>query len=335
MKKFVVLLCALCCLVMLSVGPANAASWRLGHGRPVDSLLDKDMKAFAAEVEKQTEGRVKIKVYPAGQLGMNEQMMERVSMGSIEMVAGYPNTQLEPKLDIYCLPGLAKSYGDLRKIFVTGSPYMKLLAEGFDNLDTHVLGSYMTAALVGMSFKTDPRGVPDFNAKNPGKIRVPGINAFRYTAEAVGYLTTPLPWAEVFTALQTGVIDGVYGAAAEPTYLQLRDVIKAYLALNIQADMFFLLVNKDIFNRLPEKDRAIVSKIASDLEKSRFAKAEQEQALWEKRLSEAGIKVYRPSAEQSTQLQKKIQKEVWPKIAQQFDKAYFDRAMKAWSDSMK
>jgi len=292
------------------------------------------MKEFAADVEKLTEGRVKIKVYPAGQLGTNEQMMERVSMGSIEMVTGYPNPLLEPKLDVYCLPGLAKNYADLRKLFITGSPYMNLLADGFGSIDTHVLGSYMTAALVGMSFKADPKNPLDFDSKHTEKIRVPSINSFRYTAETIGYLTTPLPWADVFTALQTGVIDGNYGSAAEPTYTQLRDVIKAYLALNVQADMFFILVNRDLFAKLPEKDRGIISRIASDLEKARFVKAEKEQETWEKRLTDAGIKVYRPKPEQSEQLQKKIQDEIWPKIGQQYDKAYFEHVMRAWMDSM-
>lgn len=335
MKKLVIMLCALCCMAAMVTPIYAATNLRLGHGRPVDSLLDKDMKAFADEVDKQTEGRVKIKVYPAGQLGNNEQMMERVSMGSIEMVAGYPNPLLEPKLDVYCLPGLATNYEELRKIFVTGSPFMNLLKEGFESIDTHVLSSYMTAAMVGMSFKNDPKNVLDFSAARSEKIRVPGINSFRFTAEALGYLTTPLPWAEVFTALQTGVIDGNYGSAAEPTYTQLRDVIKAYFAVNVQADMFFLLINRDIFERLPEKDREIMAKIADNLEKSRFTKAKEEQDMWEQRLADSGIAIYRPSAEQSAELQKKIQDEVWPKISEQFDKSYYDRMMNAWAESVK
>ncbi|MDZ7811262.1 MAG: hypothetical protein U5L11_16025 [Arhodomonas sp.] len=60
------------------------------------------------------------------------------------------------------------------------------------------------------------------------KVRVPGIKSFQLTGEALGYIPSPIPFSEAFTAIQTGVVDGVIGSGAEGYYQSFRDVTKAY-----------------------------------------------------------------------------------------------------------
>lgn len=312
---------------------AKDIKFKLSHHRPVDSQLDKDMKRFAADIAKATNNRVAIQVFPAGQLGGSEAAMERVSMGAIDMMIGYPNSELDPKLDIYSMPGIAKDFKDLKKLFNHKSPYMVHLEKVFNGLDLHVLGAY-TTAFSGACFKVMPNTPKDPNAKHNEKIRVPSINAYRYVAEAVGYMGTPLPWGEVFTALQTGVVDGVYGPAAEPIYTTLRDVVKAYIPINTQADMFFLLINQDKFNSLSTEDQEIMDKVASQLEKSRFEVAEQEQKMWEKRLADHGIETVQLSNDDLKKFQSKIQAYSWPKLKKEMGAAFYDETIAAWKSSM-
>ncbi|MDO5116434.1 MAG: TRAP transporter substrate-binding protein DctP [Synergistaceae bacterium] len=336
MLKKVFSIVALCMMVFCfsSCAYAKDVTFKLSHHRPVDSQLDIDMKQFAQDVAKATSNRVKIQVFPAGQLGGSESAMERVSMGAIDMMVGYPNSELDPKLDIYSLPGIAKDFKDLKKLFHRGSPYMNVLEKIFNDSDMHVLGSYCTA-FVGICFKDMPVNPKDPNAKHNEKIRVPSINAYRYVAEAIGYMGTPLPWGEVFTALQTGVVDGVYGPAAEPVYTTLRDVVKVYVPLNSQADMFFLLINQEKFDLLSQEDQKLLSEIGHKLEQSRFEKAEAEQEMWEKRLADKGIEVMPFSNEELLSFQKKIQEYSWPKLSDEMGSKFFDETIAAWKEAMK
>lgn len=319
---------------LASYGEAANVKWKLSHHRPVNSQLDKDMIQFANDVDKATSGRVKIEVFPAAQLGGSELVMERVGMGAVEMMVGFPSSTMDPKLDIYSLPGIAKDFSDLRKLFRAGSPYMKILEKTFNDLDIHVLASYCTA-FSGMCFKGEPSNILDPAAKHKEKIRVPSINSYRYAAESLGYLTTPLPWGEVFTALQTGVVDGVSGPAAEPTYTSLRDVIKCYVPVNSQADTFFLLVNTDSFKKISKEDQAAIMKLASALEDSRFKVAGKEQTMWENRLKESGVKVYSLTDAQLAAFQKTIQDYSWPKLRKDMGEAFFDGVIAAWKTALK
>ncbi|MFA0889805.1 MAG: TRAP transporter substrate-binding protein DctP [Synergistales bacterium] len=336
MKKILIALLVFICLISVGIGTSQAENnvvWKLSHHRPVDSQLDKDMKAFAAEVDKKTNGRVKIQVFPAAQLGGSEGAMERVSMGSIEMMVGYPNSTLDPKLDIYSLPGTAKDFKELKLLFAKGSPYMNILEEIFDSLDITVLAAY-TTAFTGMCFKGEPTSPLNPLANHKEKIRVPSINSYRYTAEALGYLTTPLPWGEVFTALQTGVVDGVYGPAAEPTYTTLRDVIKTYIPLNVQADMFFLIANKQILGSIGKEDQKIIKGIAAKMEASRFTKGAEEQKMWEGKMADKGIKVINLTDAQRSAFQKRIQEYGWPLLRKAMGEQFFDKTIDAWKKAM-
>lgn len=72
---------------------------------------------------------------------------------------------------------------------------------------------------------------------------------------------------DLFTALQTGIVDGSYGNGPEVVYLQFRDVIKSYIPIRAQSDIFFLVVNKDAFEDIDAKDQKIITDLASKFEK--------------------------------------------------------------------
>lgn len=83
MKKVMSVL-ALCGLLALSGGSAFAAQWKLAHIRPADSVIERDLQAFAKEVREATSGRIDIRIYGSSQLGDYTVVQEKVSLGSVE-----------------------------------------------------------------------------------------------------------------------------------------------------------------------------------------------------------------------------------------------------------
>ena len=328
MKKLVAFILILVSLFIWQVQSVEAASkWKLSHHRPVGSPIDLDLHKFSKDVEKVTEGRVVIEIYPAAQLGGSDIVMERVGIGAIEMLLGYPTSTLDPKLDMYSVPAIAGDYAELQKLFTHGSPFMDKIHQTFGELDIYTLVSYCVG-FTGLGLKEPIDGMLDPNKKHKEKIRSATLNSFRYPAEAIGYLATPIPMGDLFTALQTGIVDGSYGNGPEVVYLQFRDVIKHFIPIRAQADIFFLVVNKDVFLNLSEKDQKAIKEVAAKFEKDRFAVAEKDEEMWLKRLEEKGTKIHRLSEAQTKAFHKVIADYSWPKLRVDIGSKYFDEAMK-------
>ncbi|WP_303322861.1 TRAP transporter substrate-binding protein DctP [Cloacibacillus evryensis] len=334
-KKFSQYLLIIFVVLLALANMADASvKWKLSHHRPVGSTIDVDLKKFASDVGKATEGRVKIEVFPAAQLGGSEIVMERVGIGAIEMVLGYPTTTMDPRFDIYNVPALAKNYDELEKLFSHGSPFMNIIHGTFAKLDMHTLMSYCVS-FVGLGLKHPVDGMLDADTKHKEKIRTATLNSFRYPAEAIGYLATPIPMNDLFTAIQTGIVDGSYGNGPEVVYLQFRDVIKSYIPIRAQSDIFFLVVNKDAFDGLDVKDQKIITDLANKFEKNRFKIAAQEENNWLKRLAEKGTKIHELNEKQVASFHKTIQDFSWPKLKKDIGEKFFNDAIKARDEALK
>lgn len=107
MKKVMSVL-ALCGLLALSGGSAFAAQWKLAHIRPADSVIERDLQAFAKEVREATDGRIDIRIYGSSQLGDYTVVQEKVSLGSVEMSCESVSTQVDKRFLSYILPYVAK-----------------------------------------------------------------------------------------------------------------------------------------------------------------------------------------------------------------------------------
>ena len=129
-------------LLALSGGSAFAAQWKLAHIRPADSVIERDLQAFAKEVREATSGRIDIRIYGSSQLGDYTVVQEKVSLGSVEMSCESVSTQVDKRFLSYILPYVAKDYATAKKNFGTGTPYAKYCANLFDKQDIMVLANW-------------------------------------------------------------------------------------------------------------------------------------------------------------------------------------------------
>ncbi len=86
--------------------------------------------------------------------------------------------------------------------------------------------------LAGIALNKDPKSLGDPNVPKGIKIRAPGLKAFEVSAEVLGYIPTPIPFAETFTAIQTGVVDGESGGGPYQAWSTFRDVTKVWVQYN-------------------------------------------------------------------------------------------------------
>lgn len=296
---------------------------KIGHIRPDGTGTDKDVKWFAEKIAERTDSKVNFDVYPASQLGDYSVVQERVSMGDVEMQLAPVGPSLNKNMGITYLPYLVTNWEDALKYYGPDSEIAKVVDEMLQEQNIKLLATY-PKYFGGIALKEKPDNPADLSKKNI-KIRVPGTKVFELTAKELGYTATPLPFAEAFTAMQTGIVDGVIGSGAEGYYANFRDLTNYYLPLNDHFEMWYLYINNDTWEKLSAEEQEIFQTTAKELAKKRFASAEEETAEFEQKLRDSGIKVIEYTDEELENFAKQIRANVWPELEKEFGKELFNR----------
>jgi TRAP-type C4-dicarboxylate transport system substrate-binding protein len=298
--------------------------WKLAHIRPTGTAIDKDMHAFADRVAKESGGRIAIEIFPASQLGDYTVVQERVSLGAVEMQVGPLGTTVDKRLNLPSAPYLAKDWKDARRLFSSDSQLSKKTVELLQKQGLQSIAGW-PVYFGGIVLTKEPASPGDPDVPKNIKIRVPPIKSFEVTAQALGFLATPIPWADTFTAMQSGIVNGAIGGGAEGYFANFRDLAKYYLAVNDHFEHWFLYINSGLWSKLSDGDRKLLQTAAGEMEKQRWAVAEKDEQANEKRLSDAGIKVIKFKEQELQKMADKSRKVGWPIIKRDIGAEFFDQ----------
>jgi TRAP-type C4-dicarboxylate transport system substrate-binding protein len=313
----------------LAALPSIAATynWQLAHHRSTEAEIHQDLLDFAEQVKEATNGQMVITIMGAGQLGSWEIAQERVSMGDFAMTVAPFATAVDKRLEVVTLPALVRDWNSVAKTFVMGSPFVNLILSWGEKQNLTILAPY-PFYLGGIGFTKEIERPEDSSLRRGLKIRIPPAAAWRYMIEGLGYIATPIAWSDVFTSLQTRVIDGVSGGGAEAyTTSGFNDVLKSYLPANTHFEVWFVLVNTKQFNALPEDIKKALSDAALALQNKRLKEGPEEEEFWEKRMEEDGVKVYKLTEDQIKAYHKIIQDSCWEETRKIVGAEVFDQAI--------
>ncbi|WP_067216167.1 TRAP transporter substrate-binding protein DctP [Stappia indica] len=300
-------------VLLATAGLAQAADLKLSHVRPQGTTIDTELKVFADAIREASAGEVNIQIFAASALGDYTTVQERVSVGAIDMSVQPAATAADRRMQIASLPFLASNWEEARKVYGRGGAMYATMAELFAEQEITMLAAY-PVYFGGIALNrdavtpgtTEPKGI---------KVRVPGIKSFQLTGEALGYIPSPIPFSEAFTAIQTGVVDGVIGSGAEGYYSSFRDVTKTYIPANTHFEVWFMIISTEVFEGLNPDVQAAMQRVATEFETLRWTVAEQDQAKNEKRLAdELGTTVVTLSDEQLSAMAETVREAVWPEV---------------------
>ncbi|TMV03397.1 C4-dicarboxylate ABC transporter [Ruegeria sediminis] len=312
MKHFLTGTAASALMALASV--ASAADLKMSHVRPQDTTIDVELRAFAANVAEATGGDVNIEIFPASALGDYTTVQERISVGAIDMATQPAASAADRRMQISSFPYLANNWDQARKIYGEDGAVRNVMAELYAEQDITMLAAY-PVYFGGISLNTDPVNPGDPSQSNGIKVRVPGIKSFQLTGEALGYIPAPIPFSEAFTAVQTGVVDGVIGSGAEGYYASFRDVTKAYVPANTHFEVWYMIISNGSLAELDAEDQEALKAAAAEFEAQRWTVAEEDQGKWEQRLAdELGTKIVPLNDAELSAMAEKIRTVVWPVV---------------------
>ena len=287
---------------------------------PEDSYTTEALVELSAMIKEKTKGEIDFKVFPAGQLGTYEDSVEEVRAGTIDATFTWLTKRYHPMLDIGNLPGLCTlGFPEYELMFLDPkSPFSKLIDKFSAEAGLVSLGGWVDPR-IGFILNKIPSNIKDNKKKNLS-LRTPAMPSVRDMAGAMGYNTVTMDYAEVYSAIQTGQIDGASNIPAEDAYLQAREMIKCFDANNMGSTPGWLLINKDLWKSFGDKNRKIVKDCIAFQLKKWVPVARTIEAKYEKKLEEHGIKVIRYTEAEAIKRSAEVRAKVWPKYVAVYGK---------------
>ena len=302
-----------CTFLVLLTGAVHAKTLKISHVRPQDTAVDKDLRWFTEKLKETTGGKLKAKIYPSSSLGDYTVVQERIGLGAIDMACQPVASAADKRFQLVSFPYMLKNWAQAKKNYGVDGPLRKVVAELYAEQNIQLLAVY-PVYFGGIALNREPVSPGDSDAAKGIKLRVPPLKTFQLLADNTGYLGTPIPFSDAFTAVQTGVVDGVIGSGAEGYYASFKDVTKYYIPSNTHFETWFLIINKEYFDDLGDDLRKQITDVANQFEDRRWSNAEADQAANEKRLADYGAKIVHITNDQITAIADKIHKKVWPVV---------------------
>jgi len=209
---------------------AHAQTFTMKLSSPtVNDVTQEWMKAFKTGVEARSNGRVKVEIYPASQLGQIPATVEGTAMGTIEVVAPASGflIGLEPRFQVFDAPGLFKDMAHAQRVFADPEVRKQLASLGAKK-GVEPLAFLPHGPVMLLSHKPI-RAVSDFKGQ---KIRVLGAAPLQIEPfKKLGAAPISMPLGEVLSAMQNRTIDGLVASTSVFTAFKYYDLAKGLTAL--------------------------------------------------------------------------------------------------------
>ena len=282
---------ALIFFVISCSGESKIRVIRLGHGLDVTHSVHQAMLKADEYLNENSNGKMRIQIYPNQQLGSERECLELLQIGSLDMpkVSGAVMENFAPNMRIFGLPFL---FDDKEHLFrVLDGPIGKSLLKEGENYWLKGLGYYDSGS---RSFYTRDRPINTPKDLEGLKIRVQESASAFEMVKQLGGSPTPISWGELYTSIQQGVVD-----AAEnnpPSFYLSRhyEVCKYYSIDEHTMIPDILLASTHLWNRLSQQEQAWLQEALdrSILDQRRLWTISENESL--QAVIDAGVKVTYP-----------------------------------------
>jgi tripartite ATP-independent transporter DctP family solute receptor len=253
--------------LLLATAPALAQkTMRIAHLNP-ESPFESHSGAMAAVfknlVETGTNGSVKVQIFPNGQLGKDNEVIQQVRDGIVESTISSSGgvAQHYKMVGVFDLPFAFPNIAVSDKVMDKDSVFGKKLSADLEaKTGLKVLGLLDSGGFFAISNSKRPiKSVADMAGL---RIRTMTLPTHETTVKSLGGNPTPLPWAEVYTGLQTGVADGQMNPIPIIAFAKFDEVQKYLSITNHVITPYFWLVNAKFYAGLTADERRVVDDAA-------------------------------------------------------------------------
>lgn len=266
MKKFnriIRLMLAVTLAVMISATAFAAdVTMRLAHLNPegaFESHSGAMTTIFKSLVESASGGAIEVKLFPNGQLGKDNEVIQQVRDGIVESTISSAGgiAQHYPLVGVFDIPFAFPNIAVANRVIDQRSEFgMKFSADLEKKTGLKVLGLIDSGGF--FAFTNSKRPIKSVEDMDGLRIRTMTLPTHQAIISSLGGKPTPLPWAEVYTALQTGVADGQMNPIPIIAFAKFNEVQKYLSITNHVITPYIWTMNKDFYDGLSDDHRALI-----------------------------------------------------------------------------
>ncbi len=298
---------------------------RLSHQWPEPTSEDDEdgdfrsiiAQRFAEEIDSATDGQVTATVYPNSTLSKATEQYDAMMAGSIDMSVfplDYASGRV-PKWSITLMPGMVRNH-DEAQAWDEGEIGAAVEQSMKDN-GVVLLTNVWNAGAIGV--KGDPVLRPD-DVKGGMTMRAAGTYVERML-EAAGAGITSLPSSEIYTAMQTGVLDAAVTSTGSFASYNLQEQVDSYTSPTTHTFWFMyepLIISQQSFDKLCGEQQEALRQVGEDLQEYAYEASSADDARVEKIFQDAGVEVVTMSDE-DYEAWMPLAEEQWDAYAQDVD----------------
>ncbi|WP_117235582.1 TRAP transporter substrate-binding protein [Vibrio maerlii] len=250
-----------CALVASTSFAASAATTlKLSHNQDRNHPVHKSMQYMADQVKEYTDGEVRIRIYPNGQLGTQRESMELLQNGALHIAKSNASEMesFEPAYGAFNIPYIFRDRDHYYRA-MTGEVGEKILAasydKGFVGLTYYDAGSRSFYANKEITSPEDLKGL---------KIRVQPSPTAVEMIKLMGGAPTPLSYGELYTALQQGVVDGAENNPTALTNSRHGEVSKVFSQDEHTMIPDVLVISSKVWDDLGDEYQQALKKAAKE-----------------------------------------------------------------------
>ena len=299
-------------------GEEQTYTIKLSHVAGADTPKGLASDRFKEAVEQKTDGRITVEIYPNSQLYGDEDELQALQSGAVQMLApsAAKMSAIAPQLQVLDLPFIFDGPDDVEEAFSRDSE----IAQAIYNNERLADANIKVMGLWDLGFKQFGVNVPVRKPEDlrGQKLRIQsGSDVLKTQMQTWGAEPTPMAFAEVYNALQQGVIDGL-GNTYSSFYSQKMNTVLDYITV---ADYGYIgyvnVINNEFFESLPDDLQQAVTEAADEAAAYNREIAFEEQEEARKAIEEAGTTEFIELTPEERQAFKEVVvPEVWDQYAE-------------------
>ncbi len=311
-------------ILIVATAQASDDSYRLvltSEAGDRDSVVGKSMQHWASLIEERSEERIDVEVFYQGELGGQQELFDQLVKGNVHLMITWPQTSYDPRIGVNYIPYMVMDWKDAVVSFGDDGWVRKVIEPVYADIGLKYFGPF-PEGFGGIATKN--RYATSVEEAQGIKVRSQPIFPLPQTVQAMGFEAVPIDWAEVYTSLQTGVVDGDSSNVIYWDYEYFRDQLDYFVQSSHNFSSYSLLMGELTWEALSDKDREIVETAASEIITQQFKDAKAEDDKWIAAAQEAGMEYIVPTPEEKAAWVKRVREEVWPQVEESLGSEIMD-----------
>jgi tripartite ATP-independent transporter DctP family solute receptor len=245
-------------------GPAGSIALKASDDHPLEYPTTQGLVYMGKLLEERTKGRITLKVYPSAALGNETQTIENTQAGTLDInrISCAPLGEFAKKMGVFSMPFIFRDYDHFRKVL--DGPIGEEVGKELEPKGMKVLAYYDSGARSFYNTKR-PINTPDDLAGL--KIRVQKSQVMVDLVNTLGAAATPMSFEDVYSSLQTGLIEGAENNVPSYQSTNHYEVAKFFSFDEHARIPDVVIISMKTWNNLSPEDQKIVAQAARDSEK--------------------------------------------------------------------